>query len=41
MSENSNTPVYDLVERTFQFAKNIRIWIKTLPKTISNIQYIK
>jgi four helix bundle protein len=41
MNENSNTPVYDLEERTFQFAKNIRIWIKTLPKTISNIEDVK
>ena len=28
---------YDLEERTFQFAKAVRIFIKTLPKTISNI----
>lgn len=25
-------PVYDLEERTFQFAKDIRLFIKTLPK---------
>ena len=41
MNENSNIPIYDLEERTFQFAKNIRIWIKTLPKTISNIEDVK
>jgi four helix bundle protein len=41
MNENSNIPIYDLEERTFQFAKNIRIWIKTLPMTISNIEDIK
>jgi len=28
---------YDLEERTFQFAKAVRIFIKTLPKTIANI----
>lgn len=41
MNENSNIHIYDLEERTFQFAKNIRIWIKTLPMTISNIEDIK
>lgn len=41
MNENSNSPIYDLEERTFQFAKNIRIWIKSLPKTIANIEDIK
>ena len=41
MNENSNIPVYDLEERTFQFAKNVRIWVKSLPKTISNIEDIK
>lgn len=38
MIENSNSPIYDLEERTFQFAKNIRIWIKSLTKTISNVE---
>ena len=31
-------PVYDLEERTFQFAKNVRLFVKTLPKTIANIE---
>lgn len=30
--------VYDLEERTFQFSKNVRLFIKTLPKTIANIE---
>jgi len=30
-------PVYDLEERTFQFAKGVRFFVKTLPKTIANI----
>jgi hypothetical protein len=30
-------PVYDLEERTFQFAKAVRFFVKTLPKTIANI----
>ena len=29
---------YDLEERTFQFAKTVRIFVKTLPKTIANIE---
>lgn len=29
-------PIYDLEERTFQFAKRVRIWIKKLPKSIAN-----
>jgi len=31
-------PVYDLEERTFQFAKAVRLFIKTLPKTIANAE---
>ena len=31
-------PIYDLEERTFQFAKRIRLWIKQLSKSISNIE---
>lgn len=29
-------PVYDLEERTFQFAKRVRIWVKKIPRTIAN-----
>jgi four helix bundle protein len=32
---------YDLEERTFLFAKEIRAFIKKLPKTLSNIDDIK
>ena len=38
MSNELNTPVYDLEERTFQFAKNVRKWVKKLPVTIANIE---
>ena len=31
-------PVYDLEERTFQFAKVVRLFVKTLPKTTANIE---
>lgn len=34
----NSKPVYDLEERTFQFAKRVRLFIKKLPKTIANIE---
>lgn len=41
MDSNANKPIYDLEERTFQFATSIRLWIKTLPKTIANTENAK
>ncbi|MFZ5519061.1 MAG: four helix bundle protein [Candidatus Zhuqueibacterota bacterium] len=39
MDEISNPkPVYDLEERTFQFAKSVRLFVKTLPNTLANIE---
>jgi four helix bundle protein len=39
MTEIQNSKaVYDLEERTFQFAKAVRLFVKTLPKTIANIE---
>ena len=39
MTEKPNSePVYDLEEMTFQFAKDVRLFVKTLPKTIANIE---
>jgi len=39
MTKIQNTkPVYDLEERTFQFAKAVRLFVKTLPKTMANIE---
>lgn len=32
------TPVYDLEERTFLFAQNVRRLIKMLPRTLANIE---
>ncbi|HYT95198.1 MAG TPA: four helix bundle protein [Gemmataceae bacterium] len=32
---------YDLEERTFQFAKRIRAFVKLLPRTIANIEDVK
>jgi len=32
---------YDLEERTFQFAKSVRLFIKTFPKTIETVEDAK
>lgn len=37
MTEIQNNKTYDLEERTYQFAKNIVVFSKKLPKTVSNI----
>jgi four helix bundle protein len=34
----NSKPVYDLEERTFQFAKAVRLFVKILPKTLTNIE---
>jgi len=34
----NSKPVYDLEERIFQFAKAVRLFVKTVPKTIANIE---
>jgi len=34
----NSKPVYDLEERTFQFAKAVRLFVKSLPKSIANIE---
>ena len=34
----NSKPVYDLEERTFQFAKAVRLFVKTLSKTAANIE---
>ncbi len=39
INKQSTNKKYDLEERTFQFAKNVAIFCKTLPKTISNREY--
>lgn len=32
---------YDLEERTFQFAKDVRIYVKKVPRTVANIEDLK
>ncbi len=38
LSISQAKPIYDLEERTYQFAKDVRLFVKTLPKTIANIE---
>jgi four helix bundle protein len=38
---DSDGPKYDLEERTFQFAKRVRHFVKRLPRTICNIEDVK
>ena len=38
MTEIQNKKYYDLEERTLRFAKNVRLFIKLLPKTLINIE---
>lgn len=41
MTKIPNSKQYDLEERTYQFAKRCRDFVKRLPRTISNIEYGK
>jgi len=41
MTQIENSKQYDLEERTFNFAKRCRDYVKNLPRTISNIEYGK
>jgi len=41
MTKNRNSKPYDLEDRTFEFARRIRAFVKNLPKTISNVEDIK
>lgn len=38
MNETKNKKTYDLEERTFLFAKNVRSFVRRLQKTLSNIE---
>jgi four helix bundle protein len=41
MSSDENSKPFDLEERTFQFARAGRTFVKQLPRTISNIEDVK
>lgn len=38
MTKIQNTKQYDLEERTLEFAKKIRIFVKKIPRAIANIE---
>jgi four helix bundle protein len=38
MNQAPNTKQYDLEERTFEFAKKVRVFVSILQRTISNIE---
>jgi four helix bundle protein len=38
MAESQNSKQYDLEERTLQFAKRVRAFVKKLPKTLANVE---
>jgi four helix bundle protein len=38
MTESQKPKQYDLEDRTYQFARDVRIFVRLLPKTISNIE---
>jgi len=41
MNQSSNQKIYDLEQRTAEFAKRTRNHVKKLPKSLSNFEYAK
>jgi four helix bundle protein len=41
MAETPERRRYDLEDRTFEFARRVRAFVKTLPRTICNIEDVK
>src|SRR5438046_569179 len=41
MIENQKPRQYDLEERTFQFARRVRAFVKRLPRTLCNIEDVR
>ncbi len=41
MNEGGNSKRYDLEDRTFKFAQEVRKFVRLLPRTISNIEDVK
>ena len=37
MAENGNAKRYDLEERTYEFARDVRGLVKQLPRTLANV----
>ena len=41
MTETPTDKKYDLEDRTYEFARRVRAFVKTLPRTICNIEDVK
>jgi hypothetical protein len=41
MTKTAATKQYDLEDRTYEFARRVRAFVKTLPRTICNIEDVK
>ncbi len=41
MTKNSGTGQYDLEDRTYEFARRLRAFVKRLPRTICNLEDVK
>ena len=41
MTRDENPKHYDLEDRTFRFAQNVRAFVRKLPRTLSNIEDVK
>src|SRR5947209_4383285 len=41
MEKGENSKPYDLEDRTFQFAKRVRVLVKRLPRRIANVEDVK
>jgi four helix bundle protein len=41
MTKTSGSDRYDLEERTFQFARRVRAFVKRLPRTVCNVEDVK
>ena len=41
MTENTNSKRYDFEDRTLEFAKRVRAFVKNVPRTVANIEDIK
>jgi len=38
IKDKNSKHVYDLEERTFQFAKNVKLFVKSIQRTIANFE---
>ena len=41
MSQEPNAKTFDLEERTFEFARTVRLFVKQLPRTVGNIEDVR